>query len=132
MKKSAFKLRSGNSSAYKMMGSSPVKQLSMIPKAIKMAKDVGKGIKKLFTTTKKSTKTPSKWKGHYKVRTPDKHGKGYIDIMSDFPKKGGKPTGYVPYKINPKTMKAEHDFTKRTHGQDAFDFGGAIIKEINK
>ncbi len=97
-----------------------------------LAKAAKKVISKLGSKATKAKEKATKWKGHYKVGTPDKHGKGYIDIMSDRTKKGGKVIGRLPYAIDPKTMKVKADVLKKTYGHDAIKFGGAIIKQINK
>ena len=128
MKKSAFKLRSGNTTPFKEMASSPVKQLAIFKPIIKwwgkrQAKKKAK---------KEAAKKASTTSQYYKVGNPDKGGRGYVSLMSDFTSAGGKRTGHFAYSINPKTGKLQFDATKSMMGGKELKNVDAIIKNINK
>ena len=115
---------------FKEMGSSPVKQVVPIIKTgIKLGIKGAKYIKNIFS---KSKKVASKTKQHYKVRNPDKSGRGFVDIMSGRTAQGGKSTGFFGYRINPTTGKFQFDATRKMAGGKDLKNVDAIVKNINK
>jgi len=87
---SNFNLKSGNTTPFKEMGSSPAKGIGLLTRGVKAAKHLYKAGKKAYTAYKKSKNTPSTKRS---IKHDPDSGHLRIEETGDYIPVSGKATG---------------------------------------